>query len=306
MNEDSMTVTEETQEQFLKEGEKDKRAKRGVKLIRKEKYDDAIKELVKASEKHPDNWYIWYHLGMVYRHLVLMDEALGAFQKAAALDNVSTFYQNAATIRAAMVSLVLQRGTDALQLADYLVKCEEYTYCLRALDIAERNKPDNPNVMQIRAHCLLQLERFDEAQSIYERIIQIHPETHFPYVALGTLLFSQGRTEEALGLLEKSTEIKPDDAKGWIYYGDRLLQVRRYDEALEKFQKSLEIDQSPMAYFYMARALYALGQTRKAILALDEAIAYDRSILNRVLSSAEFMGLQHDSDFRELLRKYSS
>ncbi|MFW9913589.1 MAG: hypothetical protein ACFFEU_14015, partial [Candidatus Thorarchaeota archaeon] len=114
-------LSREGEEQFLKEGKSDKHAKRGVKLIQKEKYEEAERELVKASQKSPDNWHVWYHLGMLYRHLVRMDDALISFQKAAALQNIDTYHRDAAKIKAMMVASVLDDVPKALELADRLM-----------------------------------------------------------------------------------------------------------------------------------------------------------------------------------------
>jgi len=323
MNEGMKTVTEDTHEQFMKEGESDKHAKRGVKLIRKGKYDEAIEELVKASKKHPDNWYVWYHLGMVYRHVILMDEALDAFQQAATLENVSEIHKGAAQIRAMMVSLFLDNPGDALDYADMLMKHREYEYAIRAIDIALRKIPEldqvrkvggldefmrtkgpmESGVLQHKAFCLTELGRIDEARGVYENIIQIDPEAHFAYIALSAILFDQGQKDEAYGHLEKGVELKPDDEKGWFFYGDLLIKDRRYDEAIEKLRRGLEIHSgNAFAVYNIARASEALGRRKQSLEALALAFSLDSSYKQRALADDEFQHLHHDSDFLNLMR----
>ncbi|MFW9804102.1 MAG: tetratricopeptide repeat protein, partial [Candidatus Thorarchaeota archaeon] len=238
-------LAREGEEQFLKEGKSDKHAKRGVKLIQKEKYEEAERELVKASQKAPDNWHVWYHLGMLYRHLVRMDEALVSFQKAAALENQDTYHKDAAKIKAMMVASVLDDVSKAMELAHRLMQNKEYEYAIRAMDIALRKAPEldkvaeemgevlgtrkvEPAVLENKAYCLTQLGRTEEAVSVYERLVQLDPNKLMVQLALGASLLNLGREEEGFSRLEKAAEIAPDDARVWYYYGEMLYKGERY------------------------------------------------------------------------------
>jgi tetratricopeptide (TPR) repeat protein len=324
ITDEMIRLAREGEEQFLKEGKSDKHAKRGVKLIQKEKYEEAERELVKASQKSPDNWHVWYHLGMVYRHHVRMDEALESFQKAAALQNIDTYHRDAAKIKAMMVASVLDDVPKAMELAQRLMQNKEYEYAIRAMDIALRKAPEldkvaeetadvlgtrrvEPAVLQNKAYCLTQLGRTDEALEIYERIIQIDPKDYFAYLALGALLHGRGREEEAFSYLDKGVELKPEDARGWFFYGDLLIKARRSDEAIWKIRKGLELDSgNPGALYNMARALEDVGRRREALQALEMAFSADISFRQRVLSDEKFLRMTNDSDFLSLMRRYSS
>jgi len=314
-----MSVSEEMQEQFMKEGEADKHSKKGVKLIHQEKYDEAISELVKASQKHPENWYVWYHLGTLYRRLILMDEALDAFQKAASLENMTAYYRNAASIQLIMVKFVLEGISDALQLADMLMKHEEYEYAIRAMNIALRKMPELDRmsaeiadimgskqmwsvVLQHKALCLTQLGRIGEAKDVYEHIIQIDSNVHSVYIALGACLFGLGEKERALSILEKGMELEPEDAEGWFLFGDLLIRTRRYEDAIEKIRKGLEIESNnPIALYNIARALLVLGRRKEALDAIEGAFTLDGGLRQKARTVIEFRILENDPDFWKLL-----
>ncbi|MFX0056031.1 MAG: tetratricopeptide repeat protein [Candidatus Hermodarchaeota archaeon] len=313
-------LSREGEEQFLKEGKSDKHAKRGVKLIQKEKYEEAERELAKASQKVPDNWHVWYHLGMLYRHLVRMDEALVSFQKAAALQNIDAYHRDAAKIKAMMVASVLDDVPKALELADRLMQNKEYEYAIRAMDIALRKAPEldkvaeevgdvlgtrkiEPAVLENKAFCLTQLGRTEEAVSVYERIVQLDPNKLMVQLALGASLLNLGREEEGFSRLEKAAEIAPDDARVWYYYGEMLYKGERYDDAVDKFEKCFRIDSNnTKAAYRRACCLAELGRVKEALSALEWLITLDYNYRAIAGADAVFKKFKDNPEFKKLTR----
>jgi tetratricopeptide (TPR) repeat protein len=320
ITDEMIRLSREGEEQFLKEGKSDKHAKRGVKLFKKEKYEEAERELVKASQKAPDNWHVWYHLGMLYRHLVRMDEALESFQKAAALQNIDTYHKDAAKIKAMMVASVLDDVPKALDLADRLMQNKEYEYAIRAMDIALRKAPEldkiaeemadvlgtrrmEPAVLENKAYCLTQLGRTEEAISVYERIVQLNPEKLMTQLALGASLIDLGRKEEGFSRLEKATEIAPDDARVWYFYAESLYKAKRYDDAVDKFEKCFRIDpKNTKAAYYRACSLAELGRVKEALSALEWLITLDYNYRAIAGADAVFKKFKDNPEFKRLMR----
>ncbi len=86
---------------YLKEASEDPAAAKGVELLLLTKTREAIEELRRASQDNPENWYVWFCLGTALRGWAeTRAEGIDALKRAAELENVSTEYQNTATISA--------------------------------------------------------------------------------------------------------------------------------------------------------------------------------------------------------------
>ena len=86
-------------DQFYDEALKDPVAGKGTALLEQGKTREGIQELRRASQEHPDNWYVWFCLGSALRlRADTREEAVAALQRAGELDTADTFYKNTATI----------------------------------------------------------------------------------------------------------------------------------------------------------------------------------------------------------------
>jgi len=132
--------------------------------------------------------------------------------------------------------------------------------------------------MRALAVMLQTIGRTAEAAVLYERLLAIEPD-HL--IAINNLAWimceDQGKCAESLELAQRGLKIAPDyfdlvDTRGVIYY-----RLRKFDKAAQDFARC--IDHGPSTTpagvatrFYLARTLVELGENRRAIEQLDQAL----------------------------------
>ena len=172
-----------------------------------------------------------------------------------------------------------------------------------ALDITEKllRKILERNVECIEAMSLLAMilqvnNRPVEAAKLYEKIIEIQPDT---YVAINNLAWimceEQGKYQQALELVQKGLRKVPDyidlvDTRGVIYYrlGEHKKAVRDFTRCVNLYPKNSSSLVS--SHFHLARVLVALGQDNNAIQNLRKTLDLSKEIGG--LSSDELAEVQ--------------
>ncbi|NJD25847.1 MAG: tetratricopeptide repeat protein [Betaproteobacteria bacterium] len=180
---------------------------------------------------------------------------------------------------------------DALYLLG-IVKAQrkEYAAALRLLDEAVALRPDIQEAQQNRrivlAQCcearirealvLHQQGRLDEADAIYQEVLQRDPDNFDAIQLRGTLAAQKGDYACALEYFQRVLAIKPDFAEVHCNRGNALKELKRFDEALASYDRAIAI-KSGYADAHNNRGL-ALHELKR----FDEALAsYDRAIAIR-------------------------
>jgi tetratricopeptide (TPR) repeat protein len=141
-----------------------------------------------------------------------------------------------------------------------------------------RDDPASTEAMVALAIMLQTTGRTAEAAIQYERVLGTDPNN---LIAINNLAWimseDQGRPAEALELAQRGLAIAPDyfdlvDTRGIIYY-----RLGEFDRAVRDFKKCLEhgpgnTPPSVATRFYLARALYQLGQKEEALERVNEAL----------------------------------
>ena len=88
----------------------------------------------------------------------------------------------------------------------------------------------------------MEQERYDEAQELFEKQLQIYPLGVLWYGKLAHCYQRQGRSAAAERLLKQGLRLNPSAAVLYLELGGCLLQNKKYDEAEQVFGQARKID----------------------------------------------------------------
>jgi Tfp pilus assembly protein PilF len=122
---------------------------------------------------------------------------------------------------------------------------------------------------------LMRLNRFDEAASHFEKVVQIKPDDEKYLNNLGIALFRQNRYDEAMKYYLRAIAVNPDFADSYINAADVCLFSGRENEALEYYRKGLHLRPgNPVAESNVADILIRQEKLDEAIIFLRAAIRH--------------------------------
>jgi tetratricopeptide (TPR) repeat protein len=130
------------------------------------------------------------------------------------------------------------------------------------------SQPDDMEILYARALVAESLDRLDEAETDFRRILKIDPDNTRSLNALGyTLADRTDRYEEALKYVEKAYAQNPDDpaiidSMGWVLY-----RLGRLEESREHLQRAYDMTQDSEIAAHLGEVMWVMGD-RDAALAL--------------------------------------
>jgi tetratricopeptide (TPR) repeat protein len=101
--------------------------------------------------------------------------------------------------------------------------------------------PNDPYVLNDKAQRAFSLGNYDEAEPLYQRLVEIAPNWALGYNQLGYINMSRGRFAEAEESFKSYRFIAHDQANPHDSLGELYIALGRYDEAEESFEKAIEI-----------------------------------------------------------------
>ena len=132
----------------------------------------------------------------------------------------------------------------------------------RALGLA----PDNSHILSSLIACEIALERFESAEQLARRAVQLHPELPGAFCDLGMALCSQERHDEAIVAFERAESIETADrsmGEDAVNFAICLLCAGRTDQALLMIERRLRNYPSTLLYAQYALALLIAGRLRE-------------------------------------------
>ena len=88
---------------------------------------------------------------------------------------------------------------------------------------------------------LMSLNKFEEAQSHFEKVIKTYPEFAEAHNKLATVLFLLGDYKNSVNECKVTLKMNPHHFGTWHGMGLCLFKLARYSEAIESFKSALKI-----------------------------------------------------------------
>lgn len=141
---------------------------------------------------------------------------------------------------------------------------------LRTLQVAEKDLVPGMHLMAI---ALAQQQRFDEAEALWRRLLNIPGEERAVLPNLGRMLEKSGRFDQALPLLSRAVALAPEDYAARLNLGACLYALGRLPEAREQNQAAAALQPA------QAQPHFNIGCCWEAELNFAQAMAcYDRAL----------------------------
>ena len=119
-------------------------------------------------------------------------------------------------------------------------------------------------------------EQLDEAQAVYQRVLESVPNHPDALHYAGVLAHQQGRSDEAVALIEKSLGIAPDRADCYSNLGIIYKSMGKLEEAVGACERAIAIDPGHAnAHSNLGVLLRATGHPEEAEAAYRAAIRLD-------------------------------
>lgn len=105
-----------------------------------------------------------------------------------------------------------------------------------------------------------------QAQSLYERLLELDPEHAAAAINLGTIYYNQRHYERAEALYRSATVMDPEYALAFFDLGNVLDEMQRLHEAIAAYQRAVQlVPQYADAHYNLALAYERQNQHRRAL-----------------------------------------
>lgn len=134
--------------------------------------------------------------------------------------------------------------------------------------------PDNTQVLMLLGALHGRLGEFKEAESCYESLCRLEPNSFEHYCYLGLARVMQKRLDEARAPFEKMLQLRPDFAEGHMHMGCLLRDLGRHDLATGYLRRALHLSPGLHdAAVFLANILIFQGSLDEAIVLCDRVLA---------------------------------
>ena len=138
-----------------------------------------------------------------------------------------------------------------------------------SLNKAAELEPGSVDVLRYRADLYQTLGRLDEAIDLQKQVVALDPLRARSYAALGNRLFEMERYEEAQAILQKLLELNPEQERDHFRRGQLLLAEGQVQKALAEMEQEPRED---WRSFGEALAYHAAGRPQESDTALKQFI----------------------------------
>lgn len=117
------------------------------------------------------------------------------------------------------------------------------------------------------------LNKFTEAEAIYKRAIQVHPQHANEYKRLALFYRNRARYSEAAQQYEQAIRLAPEDVRAWSSLAGVYYFSGEYEKAIDATQHAISIRPSSDGYNNLGLSYFALHRFEESIEAFRQAVA---------------------------------
>jgi adenylate cyclase len=152
--------------------------------------------------------------------------------------------------------------------------------------------------------------RFEEALELFQRVIAIKPSFYVAHSDLMQTCEALGRAAESKAIAQRLLEMmpnyllqNPDDSRARMFYAITLLETGHKERAIAEGEAALSLSPGDSVMLYNGACLYSrLGDTRRAVATLREAIAAGVTNYAWMKHDTDFDPIRNDPEFVELMQ----
>jgi tetratricopeptide (TPR) repeat protein len=244
-------------------------------LLRQQKYAEALEAAQRAIQQYPDCADLWVNQGIALRRLKRLDDALAAYDRAIELnpDDADCWLNRGVCIRAMNRPHMHEKAV-----ASYTRAVEIDPECADAL--MNLGNVSNRIAYFYCTEAEAKKELFRQSEEAYDRALAVKPDSWELYGNKAVVFIKQGRFREAVEQADKSIKLNPNYADAWYLRGYALAELRRLDEALESYRKAAAVmppgdDFGLRVWINAGNVLFDMGKTQEALEAWENAARID-------------------------------
>ena len=190
-------------------------------------------------------------------------------------------------------------------LARVLIQQDKLAEAEKVLKVILRSGKVRPETLTLIGYTFLMKGESVPAESAYRQALLLKPEDTNAYRGLVKCLIDQERYREAVSLLENLLEKDPGDAQLWLLLANANLAIGKSDKAIVTLEcaRHLKIA-SPEAMAMLGDLYINKNQPHDAVSAYREAFSSQAPSIERILRACEgFVMLHSTSGAEEMIAK---
>lgn len=227
------------------------------------RFDDAFDLAKKATELYPQNSEAWYLLGMLYSKKDSVAKMVTSFDKSLNIDNTkgkeieaekfSTYakkFNSGANGYNNYNNQVDKTSEDAIKIMQNAINDFNDSYLC---------KPDF-NALLYAGQGYTLLKSKDEATALYNKLIDIYPDSSSSWLAIGRFNFDEGNFSTAVENLKKATELNSTNSEAFTLLAHSFQYLKQNDKAIATYEEALVLNPADAnSFFNLGRLYYILG-----------------------------------------------
>jgi tetratricopeptide (TPR) repeat protein len=243
------------------------------------KRNESLEAIDKALEIDPKNPIAWEQKGSMLSQMQRYNESLEAYDNA--IENIDSYSQDAHSQTEFLSYTWTSKSISLWQLMRYNESLEAVD---KAVQI---DPAGNYDAWVFKGELLASLGRYNESLQAFEGAAATETASSqpkispLPWAAEGYVLMQMGRYEEADRIYQKIIDLNFTGegadrslAEAWRGRGDALARLGKYNESLQAFDTAIELnaENAPYAWTGKSDALKDAGRYDEAIKAYDLAL----------------------------------
>lgn len=130
--------------------------------------------------------------------------------------------------------------------------------------------------LEVEAYLLVRAHRYDEAASVYAKLVDIRPDASSLWIMLAHCFNAMNLFQDAYRTADMAITLDPDRTYYRIERGIAAFRIQKIDRAVEDLRAyTRQIPQSAQGHFYLGLALMADGKDDAALASLKRAASLD-------------------------------
>jgi len=128
----------------------------------------------------------------------------------------------------------------------------------------------DPETLRLLGQVDQELGRFEQAEARFRQVLEQRPEDPRALLGIGIVRLSREKPKEARRFLENAVRLDPSLGEGWNGLGVAKAGTGDFPGAVAAWRKAVALDPADSdAWFNLARGLHQVGETGKALEALE-------------------------------------